>query len=269
MGSKTMKSKIIIIGDSFCVDRTSPNSWITYLQHYFYNYDILGAGYPGTGWWTHNKGYNATLNELDSKLTENDILIWCHSSPYRLPNDYDVPITQSAISFALNDPRFREIDKSNPMHVEMFNDAKQFYLSKLFSFDFYEWAELSFWKELQLKTSAYKKVIHFFGFPSTNFAHNRNALQSDNAIVVTMPLLILSRSEDPDTIGGGSDTHRVNHFNAHNNRELAKFTIKLIEEVDAGCEIAIDYSTWDIKDNPALKLSKTLEELRPDLNHKN
>jgi hypothetical protein len=245
-----MKPKLIIIGDSFCANRTSPNSWITYLQNYLYNYDICGEGRPGTGWWTHNRCYNATINSLTEQLAENDILIWAHSSAYRLPNDYDVPITTSVTYFDINDPRYDEIDKEKPQHLKMFNVAKEFYQSDLFSMNYYEWAELAFWKELQLKTAQYKKVIHLFGFADTNFKYNRNVLMSDNSILVTPTLRDLSAADEPNFVGGKDD--RINHFNAHNNQELAKFIIKLINDSPVQQEVAIDYSTWNLKDKSKL-----------------
>lgn len=250
-----MKEKIIIIGDSFCADRKSTNSWITYLQNYFYNYDICGAGHPGTAWWTHNKRYNATLDDLNGHLTENDILIWVHSGALRLPNDHAVAITTAVTYFDINDPQYDEINKENDQHRQMFNVAKEFYLSDLFSTEYYEWAELAFWKELQLKTAHYKKVIHLFGFPDTNFKSNRNVLMANNSILVTPTLKDLSSADKPSFIGGKDD--RINHFNAHNNLELAKFIIKLIDETVTEQEVTIDCSTWAFND-PS-KIVKTIK----------
>jgi len=249
-----MAERLIIIGDSYCAGR-GPASWVSMLRD---DYKVYASGVGGTGWWTHWQNYRNVKNYILKKEgalnKSNTSIVWIHSSCYRLPNTINLPITPAVGVVKSGRQEHAGVNKLDPSHTQLLDDAFVFYNSNLFDPNFYEFTELAWWSELSMMLKSYKKVVHLFGIQNVHFDYNVHRLLTDNSMVVNTPLVNLSNAELPVFNGGTGDgengvfDQRENHFNEHNNRELSKFILDLLENGTTNIRYDIDYSTWDLVD---------------------
>ena len=144
--------------------------------------------------------------------------------------------------------------------------TKIFFTSNLFVDDFYASVFYSWLAELPELTRKYKKVIHLFGFESrlNNLPDKFTSrfyvgkLLTDNAVVVTTPLVSLTLAEGEKNVFGGPDigNGRANHFNAHNNQQLYQEIVHIIENVPGGTFYDLNLDHWDLKDKSKLEKLK-------------
>jgi hypothetical protein len=245
-------NKLIIIGDSFCHDKKSPESWVVQLMQ---DYDTFAYGLPATGWWTHLANFNKLKDHFDPEETT---VIWVHSSNERLPNRLHAPITPSVTLYNLDNPNRFELDRffnsrDNVTHKRVHNAARTFYLSELYDPSYFEYSELMWWSELSTRVlKDYKKVIFLSGIQNKKFNENIDRLLAPNSIVVKKELKRISAAENPNHVFRGVGDPRPNHFNAHNNAEMYQFLKDLIENKATNQAVDIDLSTWDITDSSKL-----------------
>jgi hypothetical protein len=133
---------------------------------------------------------------------------------------------------------------------KLFKIAKDFYSSPLYVEKFYAWAMIAWWKELNIELSKFHKVIHLFGFPDLGVNDtDRLLLRSANSIVVDNPSLgVVSKADNPSFNGGKIDD-RINHFNEHNNKQLANFLAVVVNDTQPNSVIQIDnLDDWQFED---------------------
>jgi len=245
-------AELLVLGDSFCANRTEPESWVKILKNFYPNFKLTGRGFGGQSWW-HQRRW---LLENFPTSPESTTAIFCHTGALRLPCVRDIPVTPWVLS--LDDPTSlkNELLRHDKDH-KIFHLAKSFYSSDLYDQKFYEWASEKWFFELSELTKNFKKVLHIFGFDSKE---NKSVLLNSNAIVCTTLLRSLSIAElsknqslPPSQIFGGPDT-RLNHFNKHNNIQLALFLKTLIDEGDPKSSVCIsNLSEWKLEDQTVVE----------------
>lgn len=231
-----------MIGDSFCADRGSESDWTDQLGQIL-GVTVDGQGFGGESWWSCNNYLHKfkSINKNNSKT----LLIVLHTYSGRLPNDFNLPVTPAVMRItpgAVND-ELNQAEKENP---GLRNLASEFYQSKLFSIDFYEWAHRSWIKEID-QDSDFVFTIHV---PVTD---NLNINVKNGIVVKPSPALNalrhLSNAEIDDVEWFGRDPRR-NHFNQHNNIKLAEAfanIITLLEPSSRGTHYFSNLDQWDLK----------------------
>ena len=234
--------RILIIGDSFCANRESESDWTAQLGKIL-GVTVDGKGFGGQSWWACNNYLHKfkSANENNNKT----LLIVLHTFSGRLPNDFDLPITPSVMRITPNtaNDELEFAEKENP---GLRNLASEFYQSKLFSIDFYEWAHRSWIKEVD-QDSGFLFTIHVPVFDNLE-------INVKNGIVLKPSAKLdcfrkLSDAEIDDVEWFGRDTRR-NHFNQHNNIKLAEAFANIITQLDQdsrGIHYFNNLDQWDLK----------------------
>lgn len=237
-------SNLLIIGDSFCESR-APESWCYQLGE-MTNSMVHGKGLPGQSWWQQYKWFNDHLTSFPDP--SETTIIWCHTSAHRLPHSGNAHINPYVLLIDQTDPS-NEIDAKTDPTGKLFQLAKEFYSSDLYVEEFYAWSMVAWWKELSKVLLPYKKVIHIFGFSDVGISDSdRLNLLSSNSVVVTSPSLSkLSFCENKSFIGG-YDKGRHNHFNAHNNTQLAKFLMYAMQLPNRSVTTVNNINDWQLPD---------------------
>jgi hypothetical protein len=241
--------RLTVIGDSYCAQQIAPTDWPIYLGMLL-GVPSIGKGSAGNAWWSSRRNL---INDF-SDDTKNTLLIVVHTHPDRLPNDYEIPSNKSVL-WPKDHPNssIPNILRIDPLG-ETIIAGEYFYKSKLFSLDFYEWAQQAWIKELDDNADNFFKVIHIPAFAETK-------VDVKNSIVVrpssTAPSLFsLTYAENPSSAVDGvksmiPDTRR-NHFNTHNNIKLAEALAKIITDTDQSYVGEVNFSNldrWDLKNN--------------------
>lgn len=148
---------LLVVGDSFCADRTTDDTW-PYILNTLLSGEVTiprGEGKGGASWWETRK---CLLRELEVKVP--DVLIVCHTEQMRLPNDYGYSITTS--SALSGEIKYCEDKKLKKELVK----AATYYYSYLASKDYSTWAEVAWYRELDQILEQYKvpKVVHLYSF---------------------------------------------------------------------------------------------------------
>jgi hypothetical protein len=239
--------ELLIVGDSFCVNRTSPASWVNILKNLYPKSKITGKGFSGQSYWHQRRWFLENF----SKNPENTSIIFCHTSALRLPCFRDVPITPWVLS--IDDPSSKSNELLNyDEDNRIYNLARSFYSSELYDERFYIWTNEKWYHELSTLTKNFSKVIHLFGF---DFKEDKKPMLQKNSILCTTLLRSLSVAElgcnesmPLSMVFGGPDP-RVNHFNSHNNIQLALFLKNVLDDTKLGSIVKIkNLSEWDLKD---------------------
>lgn len=268
------KEIICVLGDSFAGHRNNalwnksdpslnkPWSWVNLLESNNAS-EMLGMSFPGQSYFHQRRWY--LQNMLFAQNTSETVLILVHTSPWRLPHQQDVPVTAHILTADKNNSDSNEIYSTDPTG-SLFDLAKIFFTSNLFVDDFYASVFYSWLAELPELTRKYKKVIHLFGFESrlNNLPDKFTSrfyvgkLLTDNAVVVTTPLVSLTLAEGEKNVFGGPDigNGRANHFNAHNNQQLYQEIVHIIENVPGGTFYDLNLDHWDLKDKSKLEKLK-------------
>ena len=200
---------ILIVGDSWCSKRSNYDHWPKLLFSELTNNDNnepRGKGYSGCAWWSIRKRLLAELQIHVPKL-----LIICHTDCYRIPNDYDKPITPAGAF-------------SQKKHKQFYDGhlykAAELYYTHLYSKEFHLWSEQQWFYELDYILEKYniEKTIHLFGIPLRNKLFNFK-----NGITIKDPL---ARYFMRDTNSISWD----NHMTPENNHNLAYSLIDIIKK---------------------------------------
>jgi hypothetical protein len=149
---------ILILGDSFCERRDLDSDWPMIVSRRLTGSNDIprGIGFGGISWWSVRK---ALIKEI--KLHIPKVLIFCHTEPNRLPHDYDIPLNSSSVfrekldTFHCKD--FISLDK-----LERIKQAARLYYEELWSHDYCQWAQASWFQEIDTLIEAYNipYVIH-------------------------------------------------------------------------------------------------------------
>lgn len=230
-------SNLLITGDSFCEHRHR-GSWPFYLQQY---YNIHLKGFGGQSWW-HSRRW--LLKNMPSDQS-NTVLIFFHTSPFRLPAIKNVAITPWIMRVKSESGRQSELSESDDPDGSLAEAAVKFYSSELFVQEFYIWAQESFIQQLAAESANFKKVIHFTSVGGLS-QDAIKSLVTSNSVVCTSVLKEWSMAETGETLFGGPDK-RLNHFNQHNNIAFSKYVHQLIEHQATGTQVQINnIADWDL-----------------------
>jgi hypothetical protein len=249
-----MFNKVIIIGDSFCFDRTDTNTdWPLILSKKL-NVPLYGKGFAGQSFWPCRNWINDIQNR---KFFNNNksLLIVCHTEYSRLPSNENVPLNLSVLQHEFEDDVQRDAatkiknmfgnfkDNSNELvksKIDIISDnlllraqktknlLKEFYLSELYVNEFYNWAQQAWIKELNSMSPEFYKIMHIKGFDMTEVIPENNSVLID--IEEFKSLRNLSEQELINPNYSGMDRRR-NHFKDNNNIVLAEKLAKIIQDM--------------------------------------
>ena len=197
---------ILIVGDSFCADRTVQNDWPNIFassitgQPFQSVRQVRGEGYRGASWWSARKKLIAELQVFPVK-----ILVVCHTEPYRIPNDQGLGInTLSVETKIIVTPNGVEKPSEN------FIKAARGYYEYIISEDYHRWAYQQWFQEIDqiiLKNNV-EKIIHLFCFRDTSHTFSKG-------VTIETPLIELQQHS---ALWKKNDTR--NHFSPVHNLEF-------------------------------------------------
>jgi hypothetical protein len=178
---------ILIVGDSFCAERTMPVDWpqifTLHLTGNKFEKDQLprGQGYGGASWWSARK---KLLDEL--LINPVKVLVVCHTEPFRIPNDDALSLNTKSVELG---------DIWNPLGVkspsENFIKAARGYYEYIICENFHLWAYQQWFNEIDkiAVDNNIEKVVHFFCFRGD---YNNHIFS--RGITMSIPLIDLQQS---------------------------------------------------------------------------
>jgi hypothetical protein len=204
---------ILIVGDSWCAERSNYDHWPKLLYSELTNDDKnipRGKGYSGCAWWSVRKRLLAEF-----KLSIPKLVIICHTDYSRIPNDNDMPITVSGA--------FRSLKPKYSIDNPIYKSAASYY-NHLYSKNFHLWAQQQWYHELDyiLNYHNIEKVIHLFGFPPEGKMHLFKA-----GLTVKDPLTRY-------LITNVNSIKWDNHMTPENNHRLALSLLEIIKNYPEG-----------------------------------
>jgi hypothetical protein len=206
---KLISNDILIIGDSYAFCRDKLTDWPKYLCYLLTNTESIppGQGFAGCAWWSVRKYLLNSLKQIKNPVK---ILIICHTSADRLPSDADLSLTHNPSKAGAV---FCSRTKSWITNLELANAAELYYKHLYFK-EFYDWARLRWFEELDdlLEIQKIPLVIHIPCFQNGSHLFR-------NGINVSGSLFDHSIQDD---------SQARNHFTDENNVKLAEFLFKLI-----------------------------------------
>jgi hypothetical protein len=159
---------VLILGDSFCADRSYETDWPKALTKKLTNSDDIprGHGFAGCSWWSVRKLFMKEIINVPK------VIIFAHTEPQRIPSDFDHSL--NSVTVSEHDRRLHQPDGTNKQMSKTMALAGRLYYEQLISFDFHEWAVTQWFKEIDEvigSISGVDKVIHLFSFPGnyTNY----------------------------------------------------------------------------------------------------
>jgi hypothetical protein len=121
-----------------------------------------GAGIVGASWWSYRKELLKELNISPVKL-----LIICHTEPYRIPHDSNLPLNSSSVEGESR--AFAPWIQSLP--IPDLQEAGRAYYKYLHSDDFHNWCQLQWFRELNDIISDIPFVVHLPCFTQSIYPH--------------------------------------------------------------------------------------------------
>lgn len=218
---------VLIVGDSFCGNRTDKNHWPQYLTSKITGIAFnptrvpRGQGYPGASWWSVR---NRLIKELAIRIPK--VLIICHTEPLRIPNDNDWGVNFRSVELGqihvLN-----STDKPMPTNFKL---GASLYYQEIMSLNFHEWANLAWFKELNEIAKPIEKVLHLYCFEGqyTDYTFSKGT-------TLTVPLITYQR-EAPIF---RKAAFAPNHFTLQDNIIFAESLARLVDNYP-GDNIRID-----------------------------
>lgn len=206
---------IIIVGDSFC---SSAEHWPRRLANKI-NLNLICHGIGGQSWWNVRK----FLFNLDNTILETAAaIVFVHTNSGRLPTSNE---TIGQINH--NNLSDDEIGQSVRLYYKYIHDP-----------EFLTWAQQQWFREISMRWGS-KKLIHLHSFPwslpcadllkGTNVTTNLTAISLNEISAKKVELF-----NDP----------RPNHFNEHNNNELANQLAELLLDYHEG-NVELDIDRFD------------------------
>jgi hypothetical protein len=214
---KFEQTDILVLGDSFCRFRNSDSHWPFIISQKLSNSSsqTRGHGFSGTSWWSVRTRF---LKELEISVPK--ILICCHTSPDRIPNDDDVGLNWATLrnNEIFGNGEFLNKDKQQKIII-----ASKLYFQELWSKGFCAWAQLAWFKELD-------KLIEFYKIPYTIhlmcFDHCPEYI-FQNGITVEEKLYSIAG----DDYNNGSNP---NHFTEELNKKIGNRLVDLLLNYQVG-----------------------------------
>jgi hypothetical protein len=211
----TSITDLLILGDSFCSDRTLKVDWPMIVKKSlstpisgasrwsFKPVTLRGQGFPGASWWS-------VRNHLIQKIKKPpQIAIFCHTEPNRIPHDNDW-----GVNFGSLEQGMIHGEHQQPMSDE-FQLACELYYKHLWSHAYHEWTMTNWLYELDELTKDIEIVLHFFGFEN-----QQRYYEFQHGVSFSDPLLGYATFD--------SDQDPRNHFDIATNQRFADFILEHI-----------------------------------------
>jgi len=189
---------VLIIGDSFCADRSMQYHWPQVVttritdQQYDGAISPRGQGFPGASWWSARRNL---LTELELRIPK--VLILCHTEPYRIPHDTDWGLNTRSVAHDIVYVPPGSTDKPSKEFIK----AAMAYYEHIISEDYHQWAYHQWFLEVDRIIDQYptiEKVIHFFCFKGNNHTF-KNGVTMDTPLIQYQNLPVWrSREEAPN-----------------------------------------------------------------------
>jgi hypothetical protein len=227
-------ANIVFVGDSYCAS-LDPKTYEFNRHQQFQDYkdypghpaivathygaDLYCYGYSGKSWWYSYRRFQEALQNNSTRLANTLAIVFFHTDSSRM-NTSNQELT------SLHSPQhFDQSPKKDPLDFEL-ADASRSWFKYLYDTQFQEWAQRQYFMELKRQYSEVK-TIHFHCF---EYSVEYSDLLP--GMVYTTPLFTISNGEpgEKKTVGDA----RANHFNAHNNNELAQTIIRAIDRYEPG-----------------------------------
>lgn len=197
--------ELLIVGDSYCADRTRNQDWPRYLLKLATGGDRVprGEGWAGASWWSTR---HTLYKELHIKLPK--ILIICHTEAMRIPSDYHFGL--NAASVAGKFPICSPIENEKFYTDDIKTSAKMYY-KHLISEDFHRWASYAWFRELDnLLIDKNIQTIHLKSF-EVNYIFKSGITGKER-----LSDFYTKYGQIPDGIA------RANHFSLDQNIQIAE-----------------------------------------------
>lgn len=212
-----MKQNVIIVGDSFCA---SPGGWPKKLADRL-DLNLICHGSGGQSWWDARN----FLTKLDQdQIDRTEFMIFAHSNADRIPS----------CNLYLG-----KVDHSRSPKTEV-ETAIHLYYKHIHDHKFLQWAQQQWFMEISREWGN-KKLCHLHCFPWS--LDSRHLLQGMH---VTHNLMALSLNEIDAPQFSLINDDRPNHFNTHNNGEIASQLAEMLEFWDLTPR-EFDLSTFEQK----------------------
>lgn len=226
MENKFSHQDILIVGDSFCNERSDLDTWPTKLVELLTGDSkrARGAGFSGCHWWSVKRCLDLELAKLTPK-----ILVVCHTEVSRVPSDLNYPFNYATVHSSE--------EKFLPHRVgpdwRLYLEAARYYYKYLQSNLWDEWTANAWYKELDsaIEENKIPCVIHLFCFPQSNLYNFKNGLTS------------IERLSELSKVHPGT----LNHFSKQANISIAAAIADMITN---------HYEDGVVKDFNLLKLCK-------------
>lgn len=173
---------ILIVGDSFCGDRTKTEHWPQVFTSSITGKKFeegkfpRGKGFPGASWWSTRKNLLEELAKSPAK-----VLVICYTEPFRIPNDQNLGLnTRSVLSDIVYVPE--GIDQPS----KDFKEAANGYYRHIICQDYHLWAYKQWFKEVDeiISNHRIEKVLHLYCFEGPHLSHTFK-----NGITFEIPLV--------------------------------------------------------------------------------
>jgi hypothetical protein len=213
---------ILILGDSFCSNRDSDSDWPFIVSQKLSNSfeRTRGRGFGGASWWSVRK---KLLKELEISVPK--VLILCHTEPNRIPNDRGAAINGSVIEAKTISYYGKHLDHASQQRIIK---AAKLYYEELWSHDYYKWAQIAWFKELDELLNVWEipYIIHLRCFKSTTDYIFKNG------ITIKEPLITLADYENQKV----SIDDLNNHFTEDVNKKLGNRLVELLLNYQPGLQ---------------------------------
>jgi hypothetical protein len=209
---------IIIVGDSYCNDSHNKTAWPVTLARIL-NLNLICHGDSSAHWWSSK----VFLDSLPKEIKDNtEVIVFCNTYTHRVPTD----------NTSLN-----RVDL-NSTDTESKDFAVKLYYKFIHNYGYSDYVEKSWFKDMKTDWS-HVKLINLHCFPWS--IKNKNFL---GGVSVTPSLTAISLNEiNSPTMNLVGDT-RPNHFNQHNNIELAEQLANIINNYTIG-DVKFDVSKFE------------------------
>lgn len=157
---------ILVVGDSFCADRSKEFHWPVAFSKALSTNKIRGKGFAGCSWWSTR---TELLKELEQSIP--DILILVHTESQRLPNDYELGINSRSAetkNVSVNNLNYDYIA------TDGYKNLLEPYYQHLHCIQFFDWAQFAWFEELDnmLLALSIDCVIHLHAFNNIDIRCN-------------------------------------------------------------------------------------------------
>jgi hypothetical protein len=214
----SIKQNIIVLGDSFCSDKTKWPSWLA--NHLDLNLICHTEG-AGQAWWDSRNWLNHVHTDC---FEQTKVIVFAHTNAERIP---------------AKNRELGRIDHSATPKTET-EKAISLYYKYVFHAPFMHWAQQCWFKEITEKYNNLQ-LVHLHCFPWSN--QYSNLLTGLN---ITTNLSAISLNElGVKKMTLYNDT-RPNHLNEHNNQQLALQLAQLINRGAQG-DHALDITKFEQK----------------------